>query len=138
MSKSFQYPSEMDAERLEQILAAVENSWSSETTLDANWNETRPSSGQCAVSSLVIQDFLGGRLLRATVSGISHYWNLLPDGGEIDATRDQFETFEPLNVEERSREYVLSFPATAERYRSIRQSVDDYIRENTYETVEEK
>jgi hypothetical protein len=47
--------------------------------------------GQCAVTALVVQDYLGGVLLRAVVPGYgSHYWNGLPGIGEIDLTRAQF------------------------------------------------
>lgn len=48
--------------------------------------------GQCAVTALVVQDLLGGELLRAEVGGCSHYWNLIPGMGEVDLTRAQFLT----------------------------------------------
>jgi hypothetical protein len=46
--------------------------------------------GQCAVTALVVQDYLGGTLLRGTTEHGSHYWNLIPGVGEIDLTRGQF------------------------------------------------
>ncbi len=55
-----------------------------------------PSRGQCGPTALTIHDLLGGELLLAEVrrtdgsrQGV-HYWNLLPDGTEIDLTREQF------------------------------------------------
>jgi len=46
--------------------------------------------GQCAVTALVVQDLLGGDLIRAVIDGESHYWNMIPGVGEIDLTRWQF------------------------------------------------
>ena len=76
--------------------------------------------GQCAVTALVVQDVLRGELLRAEVNGTSHYWNRLPDGTELDLTREQFETFLPSGIETRSREYVLSFDETRMRYELLK------------------
>lgn len=49
--------------------------------------------GQCAVTALVVQDYLGGTLMRCEFpfNGGSHYWNLIPAVGEIDLTREQYE-----------------------------------------------
>lgn len=54
--------------------------------------ENGSSKGQCFVTALVVQDFFGGELLRFKDYPLerSHYWNLLPDGREIDLTSDQF------------------------------------------------
>jgi hypothetical protein len=82
--------------------------------------------GQCAVSALVVQDFLGGCLLRCVVNGRSHYLNRLPSGEEVDLTIEQFGPW-PVQgpATERRREYVLSFGETAGRYRLLRRRVDD-------------
>jgi hypothetical protein len=76
------------------------------------------------VTSLVIQEFLGGQLLRAEVEGISHYWNQLSPEEELDLTREQFAeaTIVPVG-ERRSREYALSFPETRRRYLVFRDEV---------------
>jgi hypothetical protein len=81
--------------------------------------------GQCAVTALLVQDRLGGRLLRTTVGGASHYLNETPDGERIDLTLEQFGPgatydFEPI---ERQRDYVLSFPDTARRYELLRERI---------------
>lgn len=113
--------------RIGPLAEAIREAWSSETSIDERWNGERPSLGQCAVTALVVQDYLGGELLRAEVEGVSHYWNRLPDGTEIDLTRDQFTRFSPSQIETRSRDYVLSFPGTAHRYRLL----GDRIRSRT-------
>ena len=87
----------------------------------SHWSPADASRGQCAVTALLIQDLFGGSLLRAVVSGESHYWNRLPDGTELDLTREQFSHFVVDGVVvERDRSYVLSFPDTAERYALLR------------------
>ena len=99
--------------------------WSADTSSDSNWSVDNPALGQCAVTALIVQDEFGGSLLRSTVNGASHYWNRLPDGTEADLTRKQFaEPLEFGDVVERERDYVLSFPATAERYRLLADLLD--------------
>jgi hypothetical protein len=101
------------------LARALRDAWSAETSADERWSPEQRSLGQCAVTALIVQDHLGGKLIRAEVEGVSHYWNRLPDGTEIDLTRDQFAQFSPGRVETRSREYVLSFPETARRYHML-------------------
>lgn len=54
------------------------------------WRPENPGHGQDAITALVVQDLLGGHLLRAEVDGYGfHYWNLLPDGRPYDLTLGQ-------------------------------------------------
>jgi len=79
--------------------AAVRAAWALDTCdpVDADdWSEANASRGQCGSTALTIHDLLGGELLIAEVrrtggsrQGV-HYWNLLPDGTELDLTREQF------------------------------------------------
>jgi hypothetical protein len=79
--------------------AAIRAAWALDTCdpVDADdWSAVNPSRGQCGSTALTIHDLLGGELLIAEVlradgsrQGV-HYWNLLPDGTEIDLTREQF------------------------------------------------
>lgn len=109
---------------------ALRDSWSAATSAEPeSWNPANPAKGQCAVSALIIQDHLGGQLVRAETAKGSHYWNRLPDGTEIDITRDQFTKGELISPgEERGRAYVLSFPATRVRYRHLRRAVAQKLR----------
>ncbi|QOT19491.1 hypothetical protein [Paenarthrobacter sp. YJN-5] len=97
--------------------------WSSETTADPDGYadpDATKSYGQCAVTALVIQNRLGGQLMRTTADGVSHYFNLLPDGTTVDLTRDQFPvTARFTEVEARTRDYVLSHPETRRRYHRL-------------------
>lgn len=116
--------------------------WSRETSADPDgWTPENPAYGQCAVTALAVQDELGGELRRAVVNGVSHYWNLLPDGRHLDLTLSQFESplrYEPdAKGESRDRAYVLSFPETAERYElltSANVAVGDFATKNGFES----
>jgi hypothetical protein len=112
------------------IQIAVGLSWCEETASPGDapeWSEDNPAKGQCAVTALLIQEILGGDLMRCVVDGFgSHYFNRLPDGTIVDLTRRQFPegTVVP-DGEPRDREYVLdSEPArnaqTPERYDLLR------------------
>jgi hypothetical protein len=54
----------------------------------------------------VLNDFLGGQLMLAEVHWPNgalqgyHYWNVLPDGTEVDLTIEQFATDEQVQVGE--------------------------------------
>lgn len=44
----------------------------------------------CAAVATVIQALYGGDIVTGTVKDITHYWNRLPDGKEVDYTSCQF------------------------------------------------
>lgn len=104
------------------LFAAIRHAWAADTSTDPAWSTKCPARGQCAVTALVIQDYLGGKLMRAEVEGISHYWNQVR-GDEVDLTREQFTKFEPGAIRTRSRIYVLSFSETVRRYETLKERV---------------
>jgi hypothetical protein len=50
-----------------------------------------PAAGQCSVTALVIQDELGGEILKTDVDGAWHFYNRI-DGRRIDFTMSQFDS----------------------------------------------
>ncbi len=82
----------------------VRSSWGADTyPPDAAhpWDPENPARGQCGVVALVVNDLLGGELIRAEVhiNGERvdfHWWNRMPSGLEIDLTREQFRPEEIL------------------------------------------
>lgn len=115
---------------------ALARSWSAETSADPeNWGNGNRAWGQCAVTALVVQDYLGGELLRVQSSGPGfnwgHYWNRLPSGLVVDFTQRQFPLgtdFAQLAVRERA---ALLDPkvnprnvSTAQRYRLLKEAVE--------------
>ena len=77
------------------IVAAYVGDVQRRTSADPEgWSPHNRPWGQCAVTALVVQDRFGGELLRARVDGVSHYWNRLPDGSELDLTRERVRQLE--------------------------------------------
>ncbi|RPK75158.1 hypothetical protein EES44_01270 [Streptomyces sp. ADI96-15] len=80
------------------IEAAVRASWGADTTTPAHrphWSPDNPARDQCGVTAMVLNDLLGGELVRGVVrvDGVQtdfHWWNRLGAGVEIDLTREQF------------------------------------------------
>ena len=69
------------------ILAALEASWSSESSLQ--WSRGNPACGQCNATALVVQERCGGELLKTRVGEDWHFYNRI--GGRIhDFTASQF------------------------------------------------
>lgn len=105
------------------LFEAIRAAWSRETALADDWSSERPYVGHCAVTALVVQDHLGGEILRAPISGLgSHYWNRLPGGAELDMTRAQYPADLPIpRGEVATRERILvgeraEAARTGERY----------------------
>lgn len=81
------------------IEQAIRVSWSPDSCdpVDlADWSPENPARGQCGVTSLVVQDLLGGEVMVGDVvhadgsrQGV-HYWNRLAGGVEVDLTWEQF------------------------------------------------
>ncbi|MFI6701792.1 hypothetical protein ACIBJC_22975 [Streptomyces sp. NPDC050509] len=83
---------------LTDIEHAVRGSWSAETCTPefrARWTPDNPARDQCGVTAMVLNDLLGGELIRGEVHVNGertdyHWWNRLGMGIEIDLTREQF------------------------------------------------
>ncbi|GAA3483552.1 MULTISPECIES: YunG family protein [Streptomyces] len=83
---------------LADIEAAVRAGWGADTSTPdhrPHWTPDNPARDQCGVTALVLNDLLGGELIRGEVRVDGertdfHWWNRLGMGVEIDLTREQF------------------------------------------------
>ncbi|MFC5147738.1 YunG family protein [Streptomyces aureoversilis] len=83
---------------LTDIERAVRSSWDADTCTPeyrSRWTPDNPARDQCGVTAMVLNDLLGGELIRGEVrvDGVQtdfHWWNRLGEGVEIDLTREQF------------------------------------------------
>lgn len=83
---------------LTDIEQALRDSWSAETCTPEyrdRWTPANPARDQCGVTAMVLNDLLGGELIRGEVhvDGVRtdfHWWNRLGTGVEVDLTREQF------------------------------------------------
>ncbi|MFE1794204.1 hypothetical protein ACFW7J_38330 [Streptomyces sp. NPDC059525] len=83
---------------LTDIERAVRGSWSAETCTPeyrSRWTPDNPARDQCGVTAMVLNDLLGGEVVRGEVhvDGVRvdyHWWNRLGAGVDVDLTREQF------------------------------------------------
>ncbi|WP_058041492.1 YunG family protein [Streptomyces roseifaciens] len=83
---------------LTDVERAVRSSWGADTCTPeyrSRWTPDNPARDQCGVTAMVLNDLLGGELIRGEVrvDGVQtdfHWWNRLGEGVEIDLTREQF------------------------------------------------
>jgi len=87
---------------IDDVMRALRESWSIESTEEPeSWDPSNPSRDQCGISSLIINDYFGCKLVLWKVFvgdeqiGF-HYSNELPDGTQFDSTGDQFWANEEL------------------------------------------
>lgn len=92
----------MKTPALTQLTKALHQAWDDETGYARSgvWTSGNPARGQCVTSSLVVQDYFGGDIVRYEVKGIdideTHYFNILDDGTIIDTTGSQYKI--PVNM----------------------------------------
>lgn len=121
----------MQRETLSRLVA---ESWDAETSASKEWSPENRALGQCAVTACVVQDYLGGEIFN-TIATLpdgsidSHYYNVI-DGETVDLTISQFPqgtTFAPGAEKKKeydsTREYVLSYRPTKERYDILKMRV---------------
>ena len=97
--------------------------------LEKCWPKNK-SKGQCYITALVVQDFFGGQIVRwKGPDGLgSHYWNILPDGKQVDLTSDQYggDGFDPIyyiGIPVTRIEKLYLYPQTASRFARLLKKV---------------
>jgi len=69
------------------VLNALRQSWSAQSS--SKWSVENPAKGQCGVTSLVVQDILGGEIRKTRLDEGWHFYNVI-NGERIDFTEEQF------------------------------------------------
>lgn len=113
---------------INELIKVLELSWNKNTcdpSLQEDWNENNKALGQCVVTALIVNDFLGGKIMKCMVESESHYYNLV-NGNVIDLTASKFDIVpDYTQTEERTREYLLSNKDTMKRYKLLLNKVKD-------------
>ena len=125
---------------IQTLTSALQASWDSDTAYEAGaWSQDNKARGQCVVSCLVVQDYLGGELIRYAVSSDqlneTHYMNQLDDGTVIDTTASQYKEpvtmlFKPINLDgvfNSIRDKRLADASTRARYALLKQRVESFL-----------
>ncbi|MFD0048198.1 hypothetical protein ACFVHQ_02480 [Actinomycetes bacterium NPDC127524] len=71
----------------EVILNSLFKSWSIETS--SKWMNDNPVKGQCGVTTLVVNDLLGGEIKKTKLPDGWHFYNVI-NGKRLDFTASQF------------------------------------------------
>lgn len=90
-----------------------------------------PTYGQCAITSMIVNDYFGGTIHKIRVEGGgTHYFNKI-NGLYFDLTSDQFSLYE-INIdyepnEEIPREYCGKNQDTLNRYNMLKEDLENLI-----------
>lgn len=69
------------------LLSVLRKSWSIHSS--SKWSLDNPAKGQCGVTSLVVQDILGGDIKKTFLDEGWHFYNVI-NGERMDFTKEQF------------------------------------------------
>lgn len=115
----------MNANRFLELEKALFQAWSLESS--SKWTVNNPAAGQCGVTALVVQDRLGGDILRTWLDSGWHYYNRI---GEdiIDFTRSQFLILPQYQNVHSNREKAFS-DTNAEQYAALSRRLKEFLNE---------
>ena len=104
---------------IESIAKALNKSWSIESS--SKWTIENPAKGHCGVTSLVVNDLLGGKIVKTKLPDGWHFYNLI-DGNRYDFTSSQFK--KPILYMDIPSDRKEAYLDTNEKqYASLRQRV---------------
>lgn len=106
----------------------LRQAWCRETahpSYQADWSEDNPAYGQCAVTALVMQEIIGGKIYECTICKKKHFYNVAPDGQKYDFTQEQFNGLivTPSRMRERTRESLLKVENVKNRYELLKSRI---------------
>ncbi len=127
------------------LFALLRKAWSKDTASPScqdGWEAKHPSTGQCAVTALVVQDMCGGDVVRMDLGTLgSHYLNRLPNGEgftDYDLTWVQFPSGTLRTQAAQADRTVMLESARAATYRTrdryellkgrVRAVMEDFLR----------
>ena len=113
------------------MLEKLRKAWCAETAHPSyrdKWSPENPSSGQCAVTALVVQDLFGGNIYSCKVGKFSHFINIIDDK-IYDLTAEQFGSANQIcymknSFKLRSRESLLRNKDVASRYALLKSRLE--------------
>lgn len=92
-------------------------------SVQKSWSEENKCLGMCAITALLIQDYLGGNIAKIYVDNVSHYFNMI-NNEIIDLTASQFSNvIDYSNSMLALREQMLKNENTSLRYHLLKERV---------------
>lgn len=120
----------MKIEELKQLLTLAWNYKICSPRLNDDSNKEKSLIEQCAITSLIVNDLLGGKIMRCMSPFGNHYYNLI-DGKIIDLIGEQFLDEKPKYEDglEITREYLLSNDDIKNMYEKLLYNLKQAIRQ---------
>lgn len=110
---------------IQEFLNILYKCWSINSS--SKWSLNNPAKGHCGVTSLVVNDFLGGDILKTKVPEGWHYYNRIDDIS-FDFTQSQF-LHVPIYLDIISNREEAFSDTNAEQYNYLRHRINQYINE---------
>lgn len=114
---------------LEDLNKALQNSFTKDLCykkVQDNWTEENKTLGMCAITSLVVNDYMKGEIVKIKVDEISHYFNII-NNEIVDLTSSQFnKEIEHKNYQIVDRKTILT-EDTIKRYQKLKKRVIKYL-----------
>ena len=113
---------------ISRVSRALKKSWSIASS--SKWKASNPALGQCGVTALVVQDCLGGDILKTKIEkgeagGLWHYYNLISNK-PIDFTFSQFD--DPIHYENLPSNRDEAFLDTnAQQYEYLSSAIKNHL-----------
>lgn len=116
---------------IKKFFGTVKMSWTIDTahrSYAARWSADVPSTGQCAVTALLVNDYFGGEIYTGlTQNRERHFWNVV-QGHEVDLTKAQLpDGVEFRNVQRRDRASLLKVPDLKYRYLLLKERFESNL-----------
>lgn len=129
---------------LQQLISALHEAWDERTGYAGvgAWTPENPARGQCVTSSLVVQDYFKGDIVRCEAIGDgineTHCFNILDDGTILDTTGSQYKVTvsmkpKPVNLGDfpSVRDKRLADDETRYRYNLLKSKVESILDKQT-------
>lgn len=90
------------------LYRAISRVWSGATSSPTHaWSPSTPAKNHCSITSLIVQDYFGGEILRTRTPGGTHFYNAI-DGRKWDLTVSQFDEPIPYDDTASTREEAMA------------------------------
>ncbi|WP_155593903.1 YunG family protein [Lysinibacillus cavernae] len=107
----------------EDLVKALRKSWSMQSS--SKWSMNNPAKGQCGVTTLVVQDILGGEIKKTFLDEGWHFYNVI-NGVRMDVTEEQFSYIIEYQDIQSNRAEAFQDTNNAQ-YSYLKSQVDSYL-----------
>lgn len=116
---------------MENIISDIKKCFSIETCYHGDrekWTPDNPTTGHCAIASLLLQSIYGGTVCKTTVNRHTHYFNYFEDK-VVDITAEQFG-----NVKINYDKYIICNPKNMLKNKDVKERYNKLL--ETFQTTQ--